>query len=1075
MRRAFLSITALIIALVVRAGARCPTFAGTLNELEHDVSGRLSVSSDCVVTIDNFNYDGLAPSTYIYWAEECSTRSLSRGGRFSNKEVPQRRVNGGTFTADVKPGLDFEQIGCLSVYCEQFSADLGDVETKFDVKAVVPASPTASPTASPPPVPVPVPSPDAPSGQCPTFSGDLSQIEHDVSGRISVDADCQVRIDDFTYDGQAPQVYLWWGEDCSPQSISRGGRFSDEEVPERAVDGGTFTGAVRSGLDFERIGCLSVYCEAFNANFGDAETEFDCNTADCENYAAPPPSSPSSPSSPPPDSTSPSPAPGGLYGLENCQVLKQGYLQSHWTLEADKGTVKMALEGRPGPGDAWMSFGYSPPGSAGAQMVGSRVVVAGYAGDDCFAYDYLLSNREQCDFLNGEGVCPLAYSGNTGLADIPIPPLQLECARNGTYISVLFERPLDTWPTDGSDPAVWAMGPVSPESDASRPVVLYHTLALPGSGSGTPTPVNTPTGENLVVSLDQAQNSCSDLSSLSDDESGSQGAVVVPVIYNTTEFTVTSGPYTVHPDPPGWGLSYIMNDVPLAVVNMVRGQTYTFTVMAGPTHPLYFTTSSFGAGELTDFENEVVYAGGEESFGTDVEPFVLTVTPNSTWPDTLYYQCAVHQKLGWQVKVYDSQEESDKAGRAVDAEMSSLPDAGAISQEVLSTFVVGGNCEMGVDGFQSTFQSCAQVADGNGGNGFIYAWNISAGSDPSSTMLTMGINATLPSNGYVSIAFPETRDTMIGADAFVLSRDDSDVVRLLPYVLGGQTQAAVQSVENDVGRLQQVELIEIAPSSLDGDVAVGSFTVQIPVPLATRRRRLSNSPTASLDDFNFIWSSGRVNGDGNPTYHGPDKGGIDANLVSGTSSANMNTQTINWTARKAHMWLMAIGWGLLIPSGIVAVRAKRTVLSNCDKPYSWFNMHRAAMTLGYLCGIGGIAAGFAVRGTWSTPYTVHRDLGVTITVLGFVQVLSLVARPAISSKTRWIWLSWHRVIGVSTVCLAIANVYYGMFYVAEVSSWAWGLYTGLLAAIVALGVANEAWAVQESRRMRAEAKEFRSV
>ena len=83
-------------------------------------------------------------------------------------------------------------------------------------------------------------------------------------------------------------------------------------------------------------------------------------------------------------------------------------------------------------------------------------------------------------------------------------------------------------------------------------------------------------------------------------------------------------------------------------------------------------------------------------------------------------------------------------------------------------------------------------------------------------------------------------------------------------------------------------------------------------------------------------------------------------------------------------------------------------------------------------------------------------------------MLSLVARPGISTKARPLWLSWHRFIGVSTVCLAISNVYYGMFYVAEVSAWAWGVYTGLLAAIVLVGVANEIWTIRTYKKLRVE-------
>lgn len=128
-----LLVVLVVVPSVATAKAQCPTFSGRLNQIEHGVTGRISVSSDCKVKLRDFSYDGLAPQVYLWWGEDCTARSLARGGRFSNKEVPERRVNRGSFSADVIPGLDFKRIGCLSVYCEAFNADLGDVKTKFKV------------------------------------------------------------------------------------------------------------------------------------------------------------------------------------------------------------------------------------------------------------------------------------------------------------------------------------------------------------------------------------------------------------------------------------------------------------------------------------------------------------------------------------------------------------------------------------------------------------------------------------------------------------------------------------------------------------------------------------------------------------------------------------------------------------------------------------------------------------------------------------------------------------------------------------------------------------------------------
>lgn len=108
-----------------------------------------------------------------------------------------------------------------------------------------------------------------------------------------------------------------------------------------------------------------------------------------------------------------------------------------------------------------------------------------------------------------------------------------------------------------------------------------------------------------------------------------------------------------YPNPPGWGISFHINDYETPVLKIKRGSTYTFNVMAGATHPLYITTSIIGGGSLNDNRGETVFAGGEFSAGTPGEPYVLTWTPDASTPDLVYYQCDVHQKLGWEISVSD--------------------------------------------------------------------------------------------------------------------------------------------------------------------------------------------------------------------------------------------------------------------------------------------------------------------------------------------------------------------------------------------------------------------------------------
>ena len=884
-------------------------------------------------------------------------------------------------------------------------------------------------------------------------------MEHDVSGTISVTPDCMIESDNFSYDGRGPAVYFWAGKECTPSGIAKGGRISNTQLLDK-YNGDRIAVPIRDDIKFEDVGCISVYCEEFSADFGHVSTKsFDYSGVDSASPTSP--SSSPKPASPKPPSPSPKPPTSSLlYGLQNCQTLEQDYLNVFWTLEGDD-MVKMALEGRPGPDDKWMAFGFSPPDSFGSIMVGSDVVVAGFVNDECFAYDYYLSAYEQCDFLTGTGVCPQTYINGSLDVNLDIPRLQIQCDRNGSYMSVYFERPLasvgGTWPTDGSSSAVYAMGPLTSESNVDRPVVLYHSLKLPGASVAMP--FNAPSGQRLLIALDQSQNTCTSLEGLADDAGPSTAALSVPILSGTKDFIVTSGPYEVHPDPPGWGLAYIVNNVSLPVLNVVRGIEYTFTVMAGPTHPLYFTSSSVGAGALTDYANEVVYGGNDTTFGTDEEPLVFTWTPNDTTPDTLYYQCAIHQKIGWQIHVFDTEEQAIADASDVDIAVDNADNAvtgpmpGPADSVVLSEFVPGGDCVMDINGIQMFFQQCDTVSEVFGYN---YAWNISAvDNDPSSTMLLMALNASLANNEYVSVAFPQQRDTMIESSAMVMSRSSGDVIALTQYYLSSQNQNGVQQSS------QGLQVSNVT-TSIDGSVAAGFFKAIIPIQFNSsmgdstgNKRRLLLAST-SLSDFNMLWSSGTTNDNGNPTYHGPSKGSIYLNLQSGLSVTSLNTQTLNMPARRAHMWLMAIGWGIIVPIGIVTARMKTHKSFSSDKSIiNWFNCHRVLQSLGFAMGIAGIGCGFAVRGTWATPFTVHRDLGVTITVLGAVQVLSLVARPSIDSKARAYWGPWHRWIGRATAILAVSNIYYGMFDVADVSAWAWIVYTVILAIIVAVGLMDD--------------------
>ncbi|KAL1494772.1 hypothetical protein ABEB36_010317 [Hypothenemus hampei] len=156
----------------------------------------------------------------------------------------------------------------------------------------------------------------------------------------------------------------------------------------------------------------------------------------------------------------------------------------------------------------------------------------------------------------------------------------------------------------------------------------------------------------------------------------------------------------------GWGISWYINGLLIPEINVVRGKTYNFITEGGENpeisakyHPFYITDDPIGGYSYKSPEekkNITIFAGvryedgeaiptgtgrlchwtqtGEkdaddfESFGAyqrtlqlkcDVgEPGVVTWTPDSYTPDTVYYQCFTHRYLGWKINVHDTCEQA---------------------------------------------------------------------------------------------------------------------------------------------------------------------------------------------------------------------------------------------------------------------------------------------------------------------------------------------------------------------------------------------------------------------------------
>ncbi|WP_412069492.1 hypothetical protein [Rubrivirga sp. IMCC43871] len=122
-------------------------------------------------------------------------------------------------------------------------------------------------------------------------------------------------------------------------------------------------------------------------------------------------------------------------------------------------------------------------------------------------------------------------------------------------------------------------------------------------------------------------------------------ALGLPAVAQTS-FTVTVGPKTAaHPYVgQGHAEGFAIGGVQGAALTLVRGQTYTFQMDGTPSsHPFYISTSPAGGGDGAWADGVT----GNFASGTST----LTFTVPTSAPDELWYQCGVHDRMGWRIAI----------------------------------------------------------------------------------------------------------------------------------------------------------------------------------------------------------------------------------------------------------------------------------------------------------------------------------------------------------------------------------------------------------------------------------------
>ncbi|CAH8291100.1 unnamed protein product [Eruca vesicaria subsp. sativa] len=278
------------------------------------------------------------------------------------------------------------------------------------------------------------------------------------------------------------------------------------------------------------------------------------------------------------------------------------------------------------------------------------------------------------------------------------------------------------------------------------------------------------------------------------------------------------------------------------------------------------------------------------------------------------------------------------------------------------------------------------------------------------------------SSAYIGIGF-STNGQMIGASAIVGWIPTNGKGEAKPYFLGGKSPA------------------EVTPDQGDLKIVNGSLKIES----VSSRLYMSFALTAETPRQSLLYAMG-------PAGFFPSSPGFGLR-----EHREMTTTTINYNTgsqsvvkgsphsklRKTHGLMNMFGWGILIIIGALVARHMKKW-----KP-TWFYAHIALQTTGFLLGLTGIICGLVLENrTDANNVSTHKALGITIFVMGILQVLALLARPDKDSKYRKYWNWYHHNIGRVMIILAISNIFYGIHLAEAGSSWNGGY--GFVVAALAL-------------------------
>ncbi|XP_022735530.1 cytochrome b561 and DOMON domain-containing protein At5g35735-like [Durio zibethinus] len=200
----------------------------------------------------------------------------------------------------------------------------------------------------------------------------------------------------------------------------------------------------------------------------------------------------------------------------------------------------------------------------------------------------------------------------------------------------------------------------------------------------------------------------------------------------------------------------------------------------------------------------------------------------------------------------------------------------------------------------------------------------------------------------------------------------------------------------------------------------------------------------NISSLNHVWQVGYFAEGLEPKMHSTSLQNFDSKEVLDMQTGHCQDVGHNrHHLRKIHGVLNIIGWGTLLPIGVIIARYFRQFPFKLE-PW-WFTFHYSCQALGYFLGSIGWGLGLLL-GHESKYYSFHTHRVLGISIFGFttLQMLAFRLKPTREDEYRKHWNVYHHFLGYSLLVMIPVNIYQGIKILKPDNRiWKWA-YNGIL-------------------------------